>query len=104
MASIKQQNPDWQSRLLLGDIDFVRQWLAENIRSQGRFMESQELTAGATGANTDAQWLLQHLEDRYIKNAYYARSEECSVASSPPPMIIAAPANTSILGTLLNTR
>ena len=69
-STIKSAHPDWQERFAGGDIEFVRQWLADNIWSKGCLMESQELMTAATGEGTNAAYLINHLEARYLRAEY----------------------------------
>jgi carboxypeptidase Taq len=69
-AVIKQQYPDWQSRFAAGNIGFVRQWLCEHVWQQGSMLESQELMLAATGEQSNAGYLLEHLEARYLRAEY----------------------------------
>ncbi len=69
-ATIKSEHPDWQQRFKTGDIKFVRDWLLENIWSKGCSLESQELMQSATGSQTRAESLIEHLEARYLRAEY----------------------------------
>jgi len=66
-ASIKTQMPDWADRLGQGDVSFAREWLAENIWHKASSTSSQELMKSATGETTQAEFLLQHLRQRYLQ-------------------------------------
>jgi len=68
-STIREQFPDWQDRLASGSVSFVREWLRENIWSKGCSLESQELMQQATGQGTTAQFLIDHLEARYLEGA-----------------------------------
>ena len=69
-ATIKEEYPDWQDRFGAGDIAFVRSWLQKNIWSKGSLLESQELMNSATGQGTNSAFLLDHLQARYLEDAY----------------------------------
>ncbi|OED37536.1 hypothetical protein AB833_23140 [Chromatiales bacterium (ex Bugula neritina AB1)] len=69
-ASIRQSNPDWQQRLQQGEITFIRDWLEEHIWSQGCLHGSQQLMINATGEGINADYFLQHLQARYLDEAY----------------------------------
>lgn len=45
-------------------------WLLEKIWSKGCELESQELMVNATGAGTNADALITHLEARYLRSEY----------------------------------
>ena len=66
-AAIKQQHPDWRDAFTRGDINFAREWLQQNIWQHGRQLESQALMQQATGEGSNAQFLLEHLEARYLR-------------------------------------
>ena len=65
-ASIKSTYVDWHQRLQQGELGFVREWLHENIWQHGCRYTSQELMKRATGSETDAQFLIDHVRDRYL--------------------------------------
>ena len=69
-ATIRQQHTDWQNQLENGSVEFIRAWLNENIWKKGCFLESQELMVAATGQGTNASCLIDHLEARYLEEAY----------------------------------
>ena len=69
-AVIKSEHTDWQERFKRGDVGFVRDWLAKNIWSKGCQLESQELMRSATGATTQAESLIDHLQARYLRSEY----------------------------------
>jgi len=66
MDTIRAHEPEWLARLAAGDTAFVRDWLAAAVWSKGRLYESQELMVAATGSGTDADYLVRHLEARYL--------------------------------------
>jgi len=69
-AAIKQQHPDWQTHFEAGDVGFVREWLRERVWEQGSLLDSQELMRSATGETSNAEYLLAHLEARYLRGEY----------------------------------
>ena len=68
--AVKQQHPDWQERFAVGDIGFVRDWLAQNIWQHGCFTGAQDMIMAATGQQTNAEFFLQHIKDRYLSESY----------------------------------
>lgn len=68
--SIKAQTLDWQDQLGKGDIQFIRQWLAEHIWQQGNFLSSQALMKAATGEETNPDFFLKHVRERYLNEQY----------------------------------
>ncbi|PHR27002.1 MAG: carboxypeptidase M32 [Desulfotalea sp.] len=69
-ATIKKANPNWKNNLDAGDISFATQWLHENIWSKASSMDAQEIIIAATGEKTNADFFINHLNERYIKNLY----------------------------------
>ncbi len=68
--SIREQYPDWQKRLEIGETTFVRQWLEAEIWKKGSILESQELMMEASGKGTDSQYFLDHIRARYLNREY----------------------------------
>ena len=69
-AAIRRQHPEWRERLARGEVDFLRNWLADKIWSRGSTMESQEIIREATGEGTNPDHFLDHLKARYLRNEY----------------------------------
>ncbi|THB79215.1 MAG: carboxypeptidase M32, partial [Desulfobulbaceae bacterium] len=69
-SAIKRAYPDWQARLLIGDVIFIREWLEANIWSIGSLKDSQELIQQATGEQTNSRYFLDYLKERYLDEAY----------------------------------
>lgn len=69
-ATLRAENPDWQSRFLRGETDFVRDWLLPRIWDRGCTLGSQELMVQSTGAGTDPALYIKHLRDRYLDALY----------------------------------
>lgn len=67
--AIKRHYPDWQTRLLAGEISFIRAWLTEHIWSIGSLLDSQELIQQATGERTNPGYFLDYLKERYLDEA-----------------------------------
>lgn len=65
-SALKTQHPDWREQFAKGELAFAREWLADNIWQFGRQMSSQELMQRASGQGSNAQFLLSHLESRYL--------------------------------------
>ena len=65
--AMKKDFPDWQAKFRQGDTGFVREWLADAIWQKGSELESQALMEAATGEGSNAKYLLQHLESRYLE-------------------------------------
>lgn len=69
-STIRQVYPDWREMLGRGEVDFIRNWLGENIWEKGSTMESQDIIRAATGEATNPKYFLKHIRDRYLGNAY----------------------------------
>ena len=69
-AAIRRKHPDWQERLAAGDIGFVRNWLKQAIWNKGSTMDSQDIIIAATGENTNADFFLNHIRERYLEGLY----------------------------------
>lgn len=65
-AAVKRDHGDWEERLGLGEVDFVRKWLGRNIWSKASSMDSQDIMRQATGEGTRAKYFLDHLRERYL--------------------------------------
>lgn len=69
-SAMCRDHSDWQDQFARGDLAFVRQWLEEKVWSQGCLLTSQELMQHATGAQTNTDAYLTHLNDRYLKELH----------------------------------
>ncbi len=64
--AIRRTHPDWQEKLALGDVQFIRNRLQETIWSKGSTMESQDIIRTASGEATNPDYFLRHIEERYL--------------------------------------
>lgn len=69
-AAIRKNHPDWREKLNQGDVTFIRQWLDTNVWSKGCTMDSQDIISAATGEETNPQYFLDHLRNRYLEGTY----------------------------------
>lgn len=69
-AAFRREHTDWQEILGSGEIGVVRDWLAANIWSKGRFLESQELMHSATGEGTNPKYFLAYIRERYLDEIF----------------------------------
>ena len=69
-AAIRRTYPDWQEKLACGDVQFIRDWLQENIWSKGSTMDSQDIIRAASGESTNPDYFLRHIEERYLRERY----------------------------------
>ncbi|MEJ2056855.1 MAG: hypothetical protein P8X39_03325, partial [Desulfofustis sp.] len=65
-----RSNPDWQEQFARGDVSAIRDWLQDIIWSRGCFFESQELMRRATGDETNPDYFLTYIKDRYLGERY----------------------------------
>jgi len=70
MAALRRSHPEWQDRLATGKVDFVRNWLRQNIWSKASSMDSQEIIQAASGEGTNPGFFLSHIRDRYLQRLY----------------------------------
>lgn len=67
--AIKREYTDWPTMLEKGEVAFIREWLDKNIWKHSSQLSSQEIMNRATGDETAAQYLLNHITARYIDPA-----------------------------------
>ncbi len=65
-----RSHPDWQNQFAQGDVAPIRDWLQDIIWSRGRFLESQELMFVATGEETNPDYFLTYIRERYLQEYY----------------------------------
>lgn len=69
-ARIKETYPGWKEQLEAGDLSSILGWLKENIWAKASSMDGQEIIASATGEQTNADYFLDHLKNRYLSDLY----------------------------------
>lgn len=69
-AAIRRSHPDWQERLVAGEVGFIRKWLGHNIWSKASSMDSQDIIRAASGEGTNPDHFLGHIRDRYLHELY----------------------------------
>lgn len=60
-----KQHPDWEKKLSLGDLHFIRQWLHNAVHQHGKRYNSQEILKMATGQESTAKPYLDYLQSKY---------------------------------------
>jgi carboxypeptidase Taq len=65
-ASIRQAQPDFESRMAVGGLSPLFDWLNTRIWQQASRWETQELVQRATGEALNPQHLRRHLAQRYL--------------------------------------
>ena len=68
-AALGRDEPDWRAAIRAGDVRPVRDWLAERVWNRGSTVDIATLMTDATGSATDASFLIEHLERRYVERA-----------------------------------
>lgn len=66
-AALERDEPEWRDAVAEGDVGPVRAWLAAKVWRRGSTVDTATLVTEATGSPTDARWLLEHLERRYVE-------------------------------------
>lgn len=66
--TIRKNFPTWKEKVAIGDISFVRTWLEAAVWSKGSSEDSQDIIFSATGSKTSADFLLQHIRERYLED------------------------------------
>ena len=69
-SAFRTQHHDWQQMLGEGDISPIRSWLKEHIWSKGRLLDSQELIETASGEQTNPDYFINYVKDRYLEESY----------------------------------
>lgn len=69
-SALKREFSDWDTRLARGDVSFIRDWLSTTIWQRASSLDSQSLMQQATGEGSNPEYLLQHLEARYVRESY----------------------------------
>ncbi len=64
-ATLREQYPDFDTRVARGDLGFILTWLRENIHRYGRIYPSAELVERATGHAPDPQSFARYIQDKY---------------------------------------
>ena len=65
-ASLTSEHPGWEEKLTSGDVSFAKGWLSDKIWSKASTLSSSELMRGASNENTNPQFLIDHLTQRYL--------------------------------------
>jgi carboxypeptidase Taq len=60
-----KDHPNWNQRVELGELDFIRLWLHEKIYKHGRRYSSAELLKQATNTPFSAKAYLDYLKHKY---------------------------------------
>jgi carboxypeptidase Taq len=69
-AAFEKAHPDWKAKISQGQVDFIREWLKENIHQHGRQYTSSELCQKVTGKPLSAEPFINYLEGKY-KTIYH---------------------------------
>lgn len=63
--TFKETYPDYDMRIMQGDLQFIREFLLKNIHCHGRRYSAQELVQRVTGAPLTSDPYRNHLTDKY---------------------------------------
>ncbi len=65
--AFEQENPQWEQRVSLGQFDFIKRWLEDNIYRHGKRYTTKELLFEATGKEFSEKPYLEYLKNKYGK-------------------------------------
>jgi carboxypeptidase Taq len=66
LRSFELAHPKWKQEVENGDFSSYVSWFKENIWQHGSFYTPTELMVNATGEDTQAEYLLEYLEEKYL--------------------------------------
>jgi carboxypeptidase Taq len=66
--SFKNQYPRFGEELITGNFSALTQWLAQQVHSQGRFLDMNPLLIQATGRPLTVEPFINHLKQRYLNH------------------------------------
>lgn len=66
-AALRKEMPEAENDIRRGDFSGITGWLHRQIHSRGRLTGADELMKSITGRTLSPQYLLSHLENRYLK-------------------------------------
>ena len=69
-AAARRAIPDVETRIGRGDLAPLRDWLRANVHVHGRALPMQDLLVAATGERLDARHYREHLQRRYLRQAW----------------------------------
>jgi carboxypeptidase Taq len=64
-SAFAKQFPDWEERMIKGDLGFIREWLKVNIHIHGRTYNSEELAKRVTGKPLSESAYCSYLKKKY---------------------------------------
>lgn len=65
--TFEKQHPDWQERVAKGSLDFIANWLKENIHLRGRQYLPSDLCEKVTGKPLSAEPYIDYLTQKYTR-------------------------------------
>lgn len=60
-----KKHPDWEEKILLGDLSFIREWLQANIHKWGKTYNTEELLKKITGKPLNEKAYCSYLKKKY---------------------------------------
>jgi carboxypeptidase Taq len=64
---LKKTMPDFNQKVLAGDLSEIFAWLRDNIWSKGSLLTTEEIILQATGEPLNPNYYLEHLRSRYLQ-------------------------------------
>lgn len=64
-TAFAKKHPDWQERIIGGDLTFIRDWLRTNIHRAGRLYDAEELGKKVTGKHLSETAYCSYLKKKY---------------------------------------
>ena len=64
-SAFAKEHPDWESRVVEGELSFIREWLRNNIHKWGRMYNSEELAKKVTGKPLTERAYCSYLNKKY---------------------------------------
>lgn len=65
--AFEKAHPNWKERVAQGSLDFIRDWLKENIHKHGRQFTSEEICEKVTGKALSQEPYVNYLTNKYRK-------------------------------------
>jgi len=64
-AKLKQEIPDWATRLEKGEVSALTDWVVENVQKKGNMYDPPELVKVVTGEYPTPKYLIEFLQEKY---------------------------------------
>ena len=67
LNTIKKELPDFYGHIERGEFNVIQDWLKEKIHQHGAIYTPDELIKKVTGEGLNATYLVNYLEEKYVK-------------------------------------